>query len=701
MINSTPRHVCSFLIPASGTASNATNHQTESPSVEKSFIRRCNSSRASLNSSSNVSRNSSLSQIQQDSQSSVSQSVGLKRNNSFNSTTTSSSTISTSAPTSSTNNSPTKSFRQLGSLAIPINSQRSSPLHVAFHQYLLAPTSDGRLLIYQVCDFDHAERIILEEELSYSSSSSSVTLNATKPLSDIHKLSSQAYQEKHTQMPMGIIGPLHVGEYRNIPLGLSESTTSSMKDNSPPVSIVELTSIHANDTSVSSLLGYVALITLQGDVFVFEFHKSDQERSLQIQFFCGFGCGRISAQCIALRYHQTKLFLACGFADGTIQEFEVEKNIKSLCWEGYLNHRPIACLAYITDLVQDKENAIENDPTSLSQLIVGMSQCEPQPTGRSKPEDIIATCLEVVSVDIAKSMWDQKMIDSASMLPSSISLIESTVWPTNEWNHIFENPRNHHLHSLERVESKKVSHELHSIHSVQVSHSSFTIAMSNGAVATLNFWINDRGKFCWGMANVENQCILSSPTCGLGMLNNHIATCSRDASVIMIPNQTENKLEPLKSPVLLSIPFESIGFDEDDLVRYVQGFCACEIQAKIWGSSREHEPNLKKVQALFVAWPGGCIECYSFEYLSRDVLKEETLAVMKRLSEDGILHDLISLFQSYLNHPSYDGDSLLGRAAKEYQQWEGDDNELILSLMNQSMDSSSIVQFLFARITEI
>lgn len=640
-----------------------------------------------------------MSQIQQDSQSSVAQPLGLKRNNSFNSTTTSSSTISTSAPASSTNNtSPTKSFRQLGSLAIPINSQRSSPLHVAFHRYLLAPTSDGRLLIYQVCDFDHAESIILEEELSYSSSSS-MTLNATKPISDIRKLSSQVYQEKHNQMPVGIIGPLHVGEYMNIPVGSSESTTSSMKDNSPPVSIVGLTSIHANDASLSSLLGYVALITLQGDVFVFEFHKSDQESSLQIQFFCGFGCGRISAQCIALRYHQSNFLLACGFEDGTIQEFEVKKNLKSQCWEGYLNHRPITCLAYITDLVQGQENAIE-DATSLSQLIVGMSQCEPQPTGRSKPEDIIATCLEVVSVDVAKSMWDQKMNDSASMLPSPISLIESTVWPTNEFNHVLQNTRNHHSHSLERVESKKVSHELHSIHSVQVSRSSFTIAMSNGAVATLKFWINHQEKFCWGMATMENQCILSSPTCGLGMLNNHIATCSRDASVIILPNQTENKLQSLKSPVLLSIPIESIGFDEDDLVRYVQGFCAGEIQTKIWGSSRESESNVKQVQALFVAWPGGCIECYSFEYLSRDVLKQENLAVMTTLSEDGILQELFSLFRSYLNDPSYDGDSLLGRAAKEYQQWEGDDNELILSLMNQNMGSSSIVQFLFAQITE-
>lgn len=636
-------------------------------------------------------------QQQQDAQS-VSQPLGLRRNNSFNSTTTTSSTISASAATataSSTNAVPTKPYCQLGSLAIPINSQKSSPLHIAFHQYLLAPTSDGRLLIYQVCDFDHAENFILEEELSSLSFTS-----ATKP-SAIQSLSSQIYHEKCNQTPLMALGPLRVGEYKNIPIGSSESMASSMRDN-PVASIVGLTSISVVESTVPSLIGYSALVTLQGDVFVFEFQKSVEEGSLQIQLLCGFGCGRLSAQCIALRYHPItmKLMLACGFLDGTIQEFEVEKDRKSLLWEGYLKQLPITCLAYITN-IQTEENRIEEGQHCVEQLVVGMSECEPQPTGQSTPEDIIATCLEVISLNVAKSIWDQKLNETTSISFAPVSLVESTVWPTNEWNNI-TNIQNRHLHPLERSGSKKVSHELHSIHSIIVSPSSFTVAMSNGAVATLNFWVNDKGKFCWGMFARTNQIILSSPSCNLGALRNYTATCSRDGTIIILPNQTENKLERIKSPISLSFPFESIGFDEDDLVRYVQGFCAGMIRAKVWGSTREIETKSKQLPVFFVSWPGGSIECYSFEYQSRVTPEEEKAVIIRQLFDDGILHELFSLFQSYLKHPTYDGDSQLGRAAREYEQWEGDDDELILSLIDHRMDGSScILQLLFDQIRGI
>lgn len=640
-----------------------------------------------------------MSQIQQQDAQSLSQPLGLRRNNSFNSTTTTSSTISTSAaaPASSTTNTiPTKPFRQLGSLAVPIYSQRSSPLHIAFHQYLLVPTSDGRLLIYQVCDFDHAESIILEEELS-----SSPHANATKP-SVTQSLSSQIYQEKHNQSPIAMIGPLYVGEYEDIHIGSLESSSSSMRDN-PLASIVGLTSVSVVESTSPSLMGHLAVVTLQGDVFVFEFHKSVEEGSLQIQLLCGFGCGRLSAQCIALRYHPVtmKVMLACGFLDGTIQEFEVEKNRKLLFWEGYLKQLPITCLAYITD-VQSKENRIEEDQnSSLDQLVVGMSQCEPQPTGRSTPEDMIATCLEVLSLDVAKSIWDQKLKENTSMSSSSVSIVESTVWPTNEWNDATILQKRH-LHSLEREGSKKVSHELHSIHSLIVSTSSFTVAISNGALATFNFWMNDNGKFCWGMVTRTNQCILSSLTCGLGALSNYIATCTRDATVIMLPHQTEIKHVHSKSPISLRIPFETISFDNDDLLRYVQGFCAGMIQAKVWGFSRDRESKFKQIPALFVSWPGGSIECYSFDHQTRGTLREEKAAMIRRLSDDGTLLDLVSLFRSYLKHPSYDGDSLLGRAAQEYDKWEGDGNELLSSLMDPGNDGSSfIAQFLFDQITGI
>lgn len=630
------------------------------------------------------------------------QSLPLRRNNSFSSSTSASgSTISAPAMTGLTSNS--VHVKPLGAIASPVNPQSSSPMQVAFEEYLLVPTSDGRLLVYQINDFEHAEMILLEEEMSSFQSTSSLSsshnnsqvLNAGNTMNitgntptNIKVISSKVHKEKFNQLPIETIGPLYSGEYTSINIGSNESSQLPLNVRSSAV-IVGLASVGTMDDTF--MLGHVALMTAQGDVFVFEFQKSLEDGSLQVKPFCAFGCDRISGQCIAMRRkNRSELCVVCGFLDGTIQEYEIKKNEKTLCLEGFLNRLPITCLSYITSFSSARSNQLDTD--SAIQLVVGMSEREIHSMGRSSTENIIATCLEVVSVQVAKNIWQLKQ--NASIAPSklSVSLIECSVWPLHETIHLTKTKRSSSpLH--ERKISQKASHEPHHlICSIVTKRSSFSVAISNGAIATFNFWINDEERFCWGLESSKTQRVLPYPTWNLGILNDCMASCSRDASVLIWPCCSKN--ESQKDRVIsLLVPYEPIGFD-DDLLRYTIGFCAGNARTKMWGVHRDSTTKYVHMHVLAIAWAGGVIECYTVDFPSRFSLKDEFDVVMKRIADEGILSDVFSILKSYaaIPKPLQDEDSLIYKASNEYIAWEHGDEELISCLLNKKPDGISAIK---------
>ncbi len=251
------------------------------------------------------------------------------------STIASSSNTNTTHATSTSGN--TKSIRPLGQLApAPSNTTQitTSPMKVAFNKYLLVPTVDGKLYVYEIYDFDKIEQQLLEcqqgvyqekqrqrrkaFQMATASTTSFTTLNTTaannstssstlsRSLSSsslVHLSSSyhpqynnnndidsfhvkidaikndrcKVQSEKEKVEPIYSIGPFYIGEYYDNVINNKEevhdsSTIGTTSSNHIPSSIVAL--CHLTTTTNNENGQYVAILTNEGDVHILRFDSS-------------------------------------------------------------------------------------------------------------------------------------------------------------------------------------------------------------------------------------------------------------------------------------------------------------------------------------------------------------------------------------------------------------------------------------------
>lgn len=191
-----------------------------------------------------------------------------------------------------TNTSTTNNHYPTTSFALPTDVHAGSPLRIAFEQYVLAPTSDGRVQIYQIADFRYAENCMKEEceELNNSNYNNATSSSARyKNIANNHSMAGNIQNAKVSVKPICSLGPFYVGDHRPqiqiqpspVTLRKPDSTGDRNKKIGPIASIVDVRMCDADNYHLnvvgtierSTLLGNLSILTLEGDVHLFECYQ--------------------------------------------------------------------------------------------------------------------------------------------------------------------------------------------------------------------------------------------------------------------------------------------------------------------------------------------------------------------------------------------------------------------------------------------
>lgn len=379
----------------------------------------------------------------------------------------------------------------IGSLSTSANPQTSSQMKIVFGQYLLVPTMDALVLIYQIIDYYHAQQSLLEVELQSHSTDTNVKLNTFNDIDghqarieNIRAKATKMEQEKGAVEPIYSLGPFYIGNY-----DFGHKKKYQDEQNIPA------TIIAVDDISISSkksqLQQYVVILTNEGDVHVLRFHISSQSSSnqhhrkrgrkdeLQVEHISSFYTGNLGATCLKvfkpklnnddtlqrddgkdmsnnsnekINSFERILQMTIGHDNGVITCFEIiqSKNnnnyIHVLKWIGnFHENSSILSLSCIGD---DEDDNIHDNDDTLSfhhqYLIVAMGQYpidDFDPTTATKSN--MTQCLEVVNISLLEKDWKGRyfgpesdssfpMMADYDTLVHSCSLDNFTVWPMRE-----------------------------------------------------------------------------------------------------------------------------------------------------------------------------------------------------------------------------------------------------------------------------
>jgi hypothetical protein len=666
----------------------------------------------------------------------------LKRSGSFSSITSSNSVTGPSPAAVQQSldksiSSPTCAF------AHPVNSVMSATtMKIAFGEYLLVPTSDARIFIYQIVDFLRVEEYMQELELN---TFSHMERNESfyKNVGTNRKLASNIQLEKDTVQPILALGPFHIGDYNTAPM---KSTGSKPKP--IPASIVDLCQCEYDLTAQNSKQGSVAILTQDGGVHVFELSflqrtprvEDDDFSQLKVEHMHSFHAGDICATAISmqrslkrtavtvnntvLRQFKAQLNITIGFENGYVAEFAVMDRQHRLKWKGSMGS-PVTSLAYIYAL-QDMSEEFKESPNRRSprrdssiplehqlHLAIGTSQDEMTYKSHNiySSQDIVSSCLDVVNVEFAETEWHGqfKLVSDETKRNDSIDINEITIWPENQL--LGNDPNQICLPGL-RVKDKPGPGVINAVCQIEASgkdSNCFSAVLGNGAIITFHFKIDESRGFCWGIIDEKNHVLLPNANCcGFGLVhmgNNFgnsketIVVCGlRAGTTLLVP--TSDKTTPKqqrKNVTIHSLSFDATGVD-DDSIRYIQGFVAGDIYVRSWGKTSllgERE----KMPIFFQAWASGYIDCFvcQVEDVNHPKLEnqnERNKRLFQRLLSNGAIGALCHLLS--LDHSHRPTNSLLKQASEEYKLLSCKGEDLMLKMMEeQNEDVQSIRVLLF------
>ena len=476
VVSRTPRLVCSLILsPAQSNGSSDSVHDANASasSLEAAFIHQNvlkgrqhgsfasmisnNSGRSLATSATNVSHSgrSLATSATNMSSSTTEQSKSLQRVGSMSSVASISSLTTAQQYHSQSVNNSSSTYRPTASLALPSNPQTGTPMKIAFEEYLMVPTRDGRVLMYQIQDFFHAEACAQEDELNRYALNKNESYH--KSIANNRKMASSIQKEKEAVQPVFSLGPFYVGDY------LRSSRNSTDKLPSTPASIVDICICEADKTkkNPSATLGNVAILTQEGDVHVYEFFSlqsggagpEGDTNQLKVDHMHSFHSGDISATSLAmqrslkrttvvvnnttLRTHQAELRIAVGHEGGVISEYTIIERRHLIKWKGKVEY-PIRSLAYIyTPSVGDEADKMipRKDAKTMQPLdeqlflVIGIAQTGMEGTRPSTTEEILSSCLEVISTADVEKEWNSK--HRGSRISTAIELDQFSIWPTN------------------------------------------------------------------------------------------------------------------------------------------------------------------------------------------------------------------------------------------------------------------------------
>ena len=352
------------------------------------------------------------------------------------------------------------------SLAMPVNPQMATKMKIAFQEYLLVPTSDGRILFYQVLDFYRAECVMQEYELNRNLFVRNESYH--KNIANYKKMASKIQQEKEAVQPVISLGPFNAGEYRNKSLrNISDKIPSN------PASIVDICICEVENTKQTqpSLLGVIVVLVQEGDVHVFELYSIPNTLSgekdtseVKVDHIHSFHSGNIGATSLAvqrtlkrntvvvnnttLRNHQPELHIAVGYDGGTVAEFIIVERRHVFKWKGFLEGS-VQALAYIHAPNQDEITRKESSPSPHGKdrmaylldedlfLVMGTSlnvgNAINSHSHSHSSEDIISSCLDVVNTSDVEKEWNSKFRGTCSnKTDGTLDLLDLIIWPKNQ-----------------------------------------------------------------------------------------------------------------------------------------------------------------------------------------------------------------------------------------------------------------------------
>ena len=352
------------------------------------------------------------------------------------------------------------------SLAMPVNPQMATKMKIAFQEYLLVPTSDGRILFYQVLDFYRAECVMQEYELNRNLFVRNESYH--KNIANYKKMASKIQQEKEAVQPVISLGPFNAGEYRNKSLrNISDKIPSN------PASIVDICICEVENTKQTqpSLLGVIVVLVQEGDVHVFELYSIPNTLSgekdtseIKVDHIHSFHSGNIGATSLAvqrtlkrntvvvnnttLRNHQPELHIAVGYDGGTVTEFIIVERRHVFKWKGFLEGS-VQALAYIHAPNQDEITRKESSPSPHGKdrmaylldedlfLVMGTSlnvgNAINSHSHSHSSEDIISSCLDVVNTSDVEKEWNSKFRGTCSnKTDGTLDLLDLIIWPKNQ-----------------------------------------------------------------------------------------------------------------------------------------------------------------------------------------------------------------------------------------------------------------------------
>ena len=382
----------------------------------------------------------------------------------------------------------------LGSLSSSANPQTTSPMKIIFQKYLLVPTMDGRVHIYQIMDYYYAQQRLLEKEIKCHDSISTSTNAETyhSRIENIRAKSVKLQQEKEAVEPLYTLGPFYIGDYEPH-LGSKEKgkSSSSKKEEQIPATIVAIDNFRLQSERDDTMsIQYVSLLTNEGDVHIIKFYhtkvpqRRQLKRRLQIEHIQSFYSGNLGAICIKViksrnekventtvdieknndadqikNYTNDKKLLqvVIGHSNGVITCFEIvhtKTTFESyLKWIGHFDENcSILSLSSIGDEMDEKEDHIHSDDKMQTlfhhqYLIVAMGQNSNDSfdllinTSRKGKQasstSNMSQYLEIVNISLFEEQWKHKFHDQTNprdfnTLVHSLSLGDFTVWPLHE-----------------------------------------------------------------------------------------------------------------------------------------------------------------------------------------------------------------------------------------------------------------------------
>lgn len=719
----TPHHVCSFVLhPPNNSKINAsyqdTNTYDYSPSNnELAFMRQISLKGQQFGSNSNLSHVSNLTQsrhsigtiLTNHSSSTFENAGSLKRASSFSSTGTTSSGMTNSQQVLNPKTATT-------SFALPTNQSMATPLQIAFRHFLLVPTRDGNIFLYQIADFSYAEEHFLNAQIN--STAAIHHDQSYNNVTSMKKLSAKMNEEKQCLLPILSLGPFEIGE-----AGRSFGNNSQSKSALNAATIVGISvfdNIKSKNQNQNNFMGNVAVLTQCGCVHIYDFYRSgnDGESSdqLKVAHHLSFSTGKLSATAIAmhrgvtyeevtingqsLRQRRPVICIAVGYDDGTISEYTIVDKLNSLKWRGYIDYK-INCLEYIQTETKSRPSNL-NEPTAESlYLVIGTAVDDfKKPIKECTTEAVISSCLDVIKITDARKDFSSKFKKlSQRRSPSSmIYLAHLSIWPNTsvleEYSVAIVLPEQKNKKS----QSPYRSFSVYAIDTFHGQKNQIVVLLGNGCLCSFSYYVDPVKGFCW-KSNPTNSNLMLPFASSAGVKTfmqsstssksiPFFACCLRSGSLVFGPltanAETKNDIH------LHNIPSDTAGFD-DDTIKYAQGFTAGNIFVKTWGVSNSYSEQ----PCFFVAWPNGSIDCYRIgssqeEWNSKEGCRKQ---ILHELYSNGTIQRLIELF-------SVDGSetqvetSLFTQASREYKKINLSEEDLFQQILEETESVSSINMFL-------